>query len=238
MKSQLDQTLDDFMLFGCLRGFKYFESYLRGREELILRVYNDRKTPAASRSQQANSIELAKEFGKLSVTTKSQRLLMLSAGSGLPPASPCDRELERDDSMTAFLVAAYARYKRPFVWLRSHHRRLVRHQENQELETDMPLKLDATNQWAEGRDIKLFQIVAEVLVLVLLPQPSNPFMVNHKFFDSLPVEESLISTGAMIEFLQNVLTHDVPYASEVFEDLRQLQSRYWKDMHDVASRTG
>ncbi|KAI8851298.1 hypothetical protein BC829DRAFT_387104, partial [Chytridium lagenaria] len=237
-KSPLEQVLDDFLVFGCLRGFKYFETYLRGREELIVRVYNDRKTPmVSSRSQQANSIELVKEFGRLTVSSKTQRLLMLSAGTGLPPASPCDRELERDDSITAFLIAAYARYKRPFVWLRSNHRKLVRLSEDQELEADMPLKLDSTNGWAEGRDVKLHHVVSEVLNLVLLPAPLNPFAVHHAFFDGLPLEESVVSAGALIDFLQLLVTYDTPYAGQVLEDLKTLQNRYWKDIYELVSKS-
>lgn len=47
---------------GLTQGFYYFEVYLRGREELLLQVYNDIKPPSngAGHNTQPNSITLAK----------------------------------------------------------------------------------------------------------------------------------------------------------------------------------
>jgi hypothetical protein len=54
--------------------------------------------------------------GKLFLSQRMQKVLFDSS-SKIPPASPCDRELEQDGTKTAFLIAGYARYERPFVWV-------------------------------------------------------------------------------------------------------------------------
>ncbi|KAJ3317674.1 hypothetical protein HDU76_001093 [Blyttiomyces sp. JEL0837] len=206
-----------------MQGFKLFETYLRGREELILRVYSERKTPQhRNLATKANSLDVAKS------------LLLLNSGDGVPPASPCDRELEKDSSKTAFLIAAYARYGRPFVWLRSHHKRLVQLEaDDSEIDADMPLKLNSTHAWLDGQDIRIIDIVSEVISLVLQPPPGNPFAVDHDFFDTLPVQESVLATGALIQFLKGIYMMNRPYSQDVFEDLQLLNARHWKDVMSI-----
>lgn len=49
-----------------------------------------------------------------------------------------------------FLVAGYARYSRPYVWIRSNHERLVQFSGNDKAEKDFPLQLRTTTDWMEG----------------------------------------------------------------------------------------
>lgn len=107
-QSRLSDFLAECLTVGCLRGFKHFELYLRGREELLVKIFNSKKT----QSRQPSSKELAKKH-----TMKQKMRLKWQSTDNLPPASPCDRELERDPLKTVFLIAGYARYKSPFVWV-------------------------------------------------------------------------------------------------------------------------
>ncbi|CAI2191002.1 189_t:CDS:2 [Funneliformis geosporum] len=224
MKSEtirLSMFLADCLSVGCLKGFKHFEVYLRGREELLLRVYIDSNNKSNSNLESNrlnyNSLSLAKSH--------------LSYGSDymdiiLPPSSPLDKDLEKDETNHVFLIAGYARYKCPYVWLRSNHKRLIQLQDDQKLETDNPLKLDTIAAW-KTKDIKLWDIIAEVITLCLDKAPENPFEIDHSYYDTLPLEEMAVSTGAMVEFLQKVYLNDTPYASNVFEDIKQLQQRHF-----------
>ncbi|KAJ3336734.1 hypothetical protein HDU93_002279 [Gonapodya sp. JEL0774] len=261
---KLTPLLAEFLSFGCLSGFRYFETYLRGREELIIRVYNDSKTPifSAHPHAHANSVDLAKEMGsKLVISYRTQQLMSLKTFSGLPPASPADKDLEKDSTKTAFLIAGYARYGKPFVWLRSHHSRLL--QTHGQDSSDSPLTLTSTTNWPKG-DVKLAEIVAELVTATLLPPPSNPFAVDHSFFDSIPLEESIVLSGAMVDFLSKLYTRRTPWSESggslfyygdskhlalfayhvlvwnpfaVFEDLRILHRRHLSNLNEYLTKS-
>ena len=52
-----------------------------------------------------------------------------------------------------FLIAAYARYNCPYVWIRTNHERLVQFSSDSvedSPEKDYPLKLKTTSSWQEG----------------------------------------------------------------------------------------
>ncbi|CAG8511055.1 15070_t:CDS:2 [Funneliformis mosseae] len=229
---RLSVFLADCLSVGCLKGFKHFEVYLRGREELLLRVYIDsnNKTNSNLESNRLNynSLSLAKSQSNALFSPKTRRTLSNGFDMDiiLPPSSPLDKDLEKDETNHAFLIAGYARYKCPYVWLRSNHKRLIQLQDDQKLETDNPLKLDTIAAW-KARDIKLWDIIAEVITLCLDKAPENPFEIDHSYYDTLPIEEMAVSTGAMVDFLQKVYLNDTPYASNVFEDIKQLQQRHF-----------
>jgi len=165
---------------------------------------------------------------------------MTNSPEATAPISPIDKELKRDEAKTAFLIAGYARYKCPYVWLRSHHSKLVQLPDTEAIDADIPLKLDTTAQW-KAQDIRLWDIIAEIISLTLVPPPTNPFEVDMYYFDTLPVEECVTSTGAVIDFLQRVWVHakeTCAYADRVLEDVRQLQIRHFnafEDVHDLAA---
>ncbi|RUS34649.1 hypothetical protein BC938DRAFT_479336 [Jimgerdemannia flammicorona] len=155
------------------------------------------------------------------------------------PISPIDKELQRDEEKTAFLIAGYARYKCPYVWLRSNHRKLVQLPDNEELDADIPLKLDTTALW-KTQDIRLWDIIAEIITLTLTPSPPNPFEVDTYYFETLPLEECVTTTGAMIDFLQRVWVNakeDCNYGNRVLEDVKNLQIRHFnafEELHELA----
>ena len=62
-------------------------------------------------------------------------------------------------------------------------------------------------------DIKIWDIIGEIVRINVQPQPRNPFAVDHSYFDTLSHEECIIATGAMVEFLQRVLKKEHSYNS-------------------------
>ncbi|CAG8785357.1 1076_t:CDS:2, partial [Acaulospora morrowiae] len=138
-----------------------------------------------------------------------------------------------DESNHVFLIAGYPKYKCPYVWLRSNHKQLIQLQDDQRLETDNPLKLDTIEAW-KNQDIKLWDIVAEVMTISLTPlAPENPFEVDHSYYDTLPLEECVVRTGAMVYFLQNVYLKDTTYADKIFEDIKLLQQRHFASFEEL-----
>ena len=53
----------------------------------------------------------------------------------------------QDENSTLFLVAAYARYSSPYVWVRSNHQRIVELSGEHDKDKDNPLKLKSTQKW-------------------------------------------------------------------------------------------
>ncbi|KAI1319540.1 hypothetical protein EDD11_003810, partial [Mortierella claussenii] len=210
-------------------GFYYFEVYLRGREELLLHVYNDIKSPSngLGSASQPNSITLAKSRPTNILSTRTLRSLKLSSPRPTPPPlSPIDTELEKDESRATFLLAGYPRYKCPYVWLRSNHKRLIQNANDQKVEANDPLKLTTISAWRTD-DIRLWDIMAEIITLTLSPSPINPFRINHAYFEALPLEECVVATGAMMDFLQRVYMKDTPYTDAVYADIKHLQKLHF-----------
>ena len=52
-----------------------------------------------------------------------------------------------------FLIAGYARYNCPYVWIRSNHDRLVRFSSDDTSEKDFPLQLKTTSTWKDKSKI-------------------------------------------------------------------------------------
>ncbi|KAG0051731.1 hypothetical protein BGZ83_003349 [Gryganskiella cystojenkinii] len=227
--ARLSTFLSECLLVGTLKGFYYFEVYLRGREELLLQVYNDIKpvSNGISNSTQPNSITLAKSRPTNILSTRTLRSLKLSSSkSAPPPLSPIDTELEKDESRATFLIAGYPRYKCPYVWLRSNHKRLIQNNNDQKFEANDPLKLSTISSWRTD-DIRLWDIMAEIITLTLSPSPINPFRINHAYFDTLPLEECVVATGAMMDFLRRVYMKDTPYTDSVYTDIKYLQKLHF-----------
>ncbi|EDO35218.1 predicted protein, partial [Nematostella vectensis] len=245
-KKRLQAFLGELLRTGCLKGFKYFALYLRGREELICRVLNEPMwiwvygylVPSPLHQPVFPALV---DMGLWISSSQSLTPTCLSSLSGygfmdigLPPASPSERDIDlKDDKSTLFLIACYARYNCPYVWVRSNHERLVCFSADEEIanqQKDSPLKLRSTSSWKK-RDTKLWDIIAEIVKLCMYPAPLNPFTVDFKYFEGLPSGERLIATGAMASFLQKVVTSgEHAYNARVLDDLGELTRRHFKDL--------
>ncbi|KAI9168288.1 hypothetical protein H9P43_007660 [Blastocladiella emersonii ATCC 22665] len=232
--AKLQSFLSECLAVGTLKGFKYFELYLRGREELVLRVYNDPDGSTAL-TRQPSTRELARSQSRNLLASRSHHRLLWQSTDALPPASPCDRELERNSNYTAFLVAGYAKYKSPFVWLRTNHAKFARWVDESATKEDVPVKLDTVNKWKNSDSIHVADILAELLNIAMSPPPLNPFAINHALFDELPLEESVVSTAAMLDFLQKVYLSDAPHAHHLLADIERLQQRLWTETAELSA---
>jgi hypothetical protein len=149
---------------------------------------------------------------KLMLAKRSRKLLIEETAEAVP-ASPCDRELERDSNTSAFLIAGYARYKRPYVWLRSNHARLVKSDDEHPVDADNPVKLDTITRWSTDTDVKLWEVITEILNMILVPPVANPFAIDHEYLNRLSLEGSMILSAALVDFLLKVLVKRPPFAA-------------------------
>ncbi|KAF9583184.1 hypothetical protein BGW38_010070, partial [Lunasporangiospora selenospora] len=238
--ARLSTFLSECLLVGTLKGFYYFEVYLRGREELLLQVYNDSKTSSstnspASSSTQPNSFSLAKARSSNILSTRTLRSLkQYSQSTQPPPQSPIDSDLEKDESRATFLIAGYPRYKCPYVWLRSNHKKLIQNSHEQKIDANDPLKLSTISSWRTN-DVRLWDIIAEIITFSLSPSPVNPFRINHAYFAGLPLEECVVATGAMMGFLQKVYMKDTPYTDADIKQLQRLHFTLYDELHSFLS---
>jgi hypothetical protein len=158
-------------------------------------------------------------------------------GVGLPPASPRDQETQqRDENSTLFLLAGYARYNCQYVWIRSNHQRLVKLLGESDENRDNPLKLKSTRKWNDS-DVKVWDIIAELVKLCTYPPPNNPFAVDFEYFDNLPIEERLLATAAMVNFLQKMILskkEDQRYTAKVMEDLQSVTKLHFQALQTLA----
>ncbi|XP_033121154.1 uncharacterized protein LOC117120247 [Anneissia japonica] len=244
VKKRLTLFLAEALRFGCLKGFKYFSCYMRGREEMICKVLNEPLTPRSMSPTNTKEISNSGSFNSSDMPF-DQNSLMLSHNTqktlsgygymdvGLPPASPSEREIAPvDDTSTLFLLAGYARYSCPYVWVRSNHDRLVKlTKDNERFSKDSPLRLKSTTAWND-KDIHVWDIVAELVKINTLPAPRNPFAVDTNYLYMLDLEERFLATGSMVNLLQKVLDHgaDKRYSGLVTEDLRELSKRHFQDL--------
>lgn len=243
VKKKLQGFLNEMLAVGCVKGFKYFSTYLRGKEEMVCTVLNEPVTPRSTTPTESTpQIFFSGSQPELPVDQKD---LMLSQGTqkrlsgygymdiGLPPASPSEREITpvKEDS-TLFLVAGYGKYSCPYVWVRSNHDRLVKLSEDSKCNKDSPLRLKTTSSWSEKADIHVWEILAELVKLNTRPSPSNPFSVDLEYFDSLDLGERVIALGAMSHLLQQIFSHapDKAYAGLVADDLKEVTKRHFKDL--------
>jgi hypothetical protein len=80
--------------------------------------------------------------------------------------------------------------------------------------SDVPLRLESTTQWTTSEPVYLADIIAELVGLTLPSAPGNPFAIDHGYLDGLPLEESVLLSGALVEFLSSVWTRGGPLADQ------------------------
>ncbi|XP_056006765.1 uncharacterized protein LOC125658095 [Ostrea edulis] len=255
LKKRLQAFLAEMLKFGTMKGFKNFAMYLRGREELVISVLNQPKSshyihtlestglptfkdPNRSGSLTSNNLPYDKR--SLLISLRSQMTLTTAAvpkGVGLPPASPSDSETQPgDEASTLFLIAGYARYSCPYVWIRSNHQRLIKLMGDSESEKDSPLRLKTIASWKDC-NVTLYDIVAELVKLNTYPAPQNPFQLDMEYFSTLPPSELILETAAMIQTLKKIFLNtsdDRPYTGCVLEDLQVMTRMHFTALKKMA----
>ena len=64
-----------------------------------------------------------------------------------------------------FLIAGYARYNCPYVWIRSNHHRLIKLMGDVESEKDSPLRLKSTNSWKDrSKCSSVFRLIVHAIL--------------------------------------------------------------------------
>ncbi|XP_043539401.1 uncharacterized protein si:dkey-19b23.7 [Chiloscyllium plagiosum] len=244
---KIQEFLADLVALGSLQGFRYFQPWLRGREELLLTVVNE-DSSWRSASFPGSLVSSPDEgFGVAELPYADQSLLtslrsqkrMSGCGHtdvGLPPASPCDREIALPElNCTLFLLACYAKYQCPYVWIRSNHERIIKATGGDWACKDSPLKLNSTRDWRQNGG-QIWEIVAELVELCTWPTPSNPFTLDIQYFESLPLIERFLATGAVADFLQRIVIHgdrEKLYYTKVLDELETLNRFHVQALHQM-----
>ncbi|XP_041093190.1 uncharacterized protein si:dkey-19b23.7 isoform X1 [Polyodon spathula] len=243
-KKQLQQFLGDLVLLGSLQGFQYFQPWLRGKEEMLLTVVNEDvgwRSPRFPGSV-ASSLSSSSSGGcsvNVGVPGSEEPALLLSSRVGegyLLPASPSDHELAIPEvNCTLFLLAGYAKYGRPYAWIRSNHERLVNIGGADSLIRDTPMKLKSVADWST-QGTQVWEVVSELVALCTSPPPVNPFSLDMRFLQSLPPTQRLLAPGRWSTSWRGSSQRCNPqeaYHSRVVEDLDRLHRFHVQSLWDV-----
>ncbi|KAM8972617.1 uncharacterized protein RCH25_018366 [Pelodytes ibericus] len=227
-KQRLGEFLCDLALLGSLQGFRYFQPWLRGREEILMTVINEDLNCPSLRSPVSLSSESSCHIPVFGSDQTPHRVSAL-----LPPASPCDREIAIPEThCTLFLLAAYAKYGRPYVWVRSNHQRLD--QDDLTLK-DTPLTLQSSAEWGR-KDVGVWNVVWDVVNACVSPPPRNALAVDFIYLRTLPLSERCLSSGALIGFFHSLLLREprgTPLYTYVWEELGELTRLHAQSLRDL-----
>ena len=113
------------------------------------------------------------------------------------PTSPPRAKSAASDAST-FLIGAYAKYDRPYVWLREGGR--VR--SDGAGADDLPLDLEAlrVNDGATGFSARVWDVAEELVGMNVFPTPPNAFAVDHGAIRKMEPAEQFLAAGAMVGF--------------------------------------
>ena len=218
----MDAFARECFKLGTLRGFKHFKAELRGREEMMLAI----EVPSDSRAPQL--------------------LVPMVLTEARPPASPCQHETGRGNTpwssallasptrrseppqSCSFLIAGYAHYNCPLAWVRSGHHLLGANFASPATR-DAPVQLTAAVAWSQ-RTVHAFEFVAELVMALVHPQPTNPFALDTSFLQNLPQVDQMLLSGSLASFLRDVHTHMPQYAPQVEADMQRLLSAHYTSL--------
>eukprot|EP00056_Hartaetosiga_gracilis_P016394 m.4885 g.4885 ORF g.4885 m.4885 type:complete len:273 (+) comp4049_c0_seq1:140-958(+) len=226
--------------FGCVQGFKHISMKMRGKEELFLTIANNSSASTPSQSPNASVHQLKnlpRNESSLLLSARTQRSLSGFGymDVGLPPASPSENDdvvFDENPHHTVFLIAGYSMYNCPYAWVRSNHERLVKIVKDEG--KDSPLNLHTTSHFAT-EDVKVSDIVAELVGVNTRPPPHNPFAVDFSYFECLSKYEAIIASGAMIDLLVRIIQHRTPsYHKQILRDVHRLLKQHFSDVSSLS----
>lgn len=155
------------------------------------------------------------------------------------PASALGAAAPRPDASarsTTFLVGAYAKYQRPYAWIRA----APLAGGDDAAEQDSPLDLECTQNWEEGH--RAWDVVEELVRMRVFPAPANAFEVDHAELGRAPRDDRYLLTGALVAFLRDVAADEGAAArrrrgdgggafeAAVTRDLEKLVRRHFADV--------
>lgn len=165
--------------FATLRGFKHFETSIRGREEITVTVKS----------------------------TSTAKFAELDAKNEWRPASPCCREIvPQEEGKVRFLVAAYVKYKRPLVWLRGHHEMMMEKREAKDSPIYLNCLLANGTGMDLDNPVRIWHIVQELVQL--LTGTDNAFEIDWPALEAMSEEERVLFTSGLISFFTSDLRDD------------------------------
>ncbi|KAL0970270.1 hypothetical protein UPYG_G00239710 [Umbra pygmaea] len=159
-----------------------------------------------------------------------------SSDAHLLPASPSEREITVPEvNCTLFLLAGYAKYGRPYAWIRSNHERLVNIGGTDSMVKDTPMKLKSITDWG-SKEVRVWDIVNELVCLCTIPSPTNPFTLDMRYLKSLPLPERFLSSGALLNFLEKYVVYgnrDELHYNKVLEEVKTLRRLHVQTLSEV-----
>eukprot|EP00730_Choanoeca_flexa_P000524 TRINITY_DN10232_c0_g1_i2.p1 TRINITY_DN10232_c0_g1~~TRINITY_DN10232_c0_g1_i2.p1 ORF type:complete len:258 (+),score=20.19 TRINITY_DN10232_c0_g1_i2:513-1286(+) len=228
---KLSEFLEELLYFGTIKGFAHLSLAVRGKEELIVSIHHETQTNAHDSGP--NFRNLPRNEHSLLLSSRTQRSLSGYGhiDVGLPPASPSelDRTAESDTSSTSFLIAAYAKYSCPYVWIRTNHDRIVKLSGSPSTSKDKPLRLQTTANWLE-QDLHLWDILEELIAICIHPRPMNPFALDEAYLETLAGPSGIIRSGALLNFLHAIRLHNPSsaYSDSINEDHERVLQHHLK----------
>lgn len=271
-KRRLLQFQSDLSIMGSLQGFRYFQPWLRGREELLLTIVNEDQSwqspgfpvsaassSSALSSASSSSYSFASDYDSsplpgdeplIQVTSRNrhhhhqnhlnsniQEMIQdlekqptnRSSESHLLPASPSEREIAVPEmNCTLFLLAGYAKYGRPYAWIRSNHERLVNIGGTDSMVKDTPMKLKSIADWT-SKDVHVWDMVSEMVGLCTMPPPDNPFALDRSYLQALPLPDRFLVTGALLSCLEDLVVRG--NREEVYYEMVLLEMAWLRRLH-------
>ncbi|XP_035267192.1 uncharacterized protein si:dkey-19b23.7 isoform X2 [Anguilla rostrata] len=247
-KRRLQNFLSDLAMLGSLQGFRYFQPWLRGREELLLTIVNE----DLGWHSPGFPVSMASSFssttaGSSSSSDVSSPLSGVQPTQGPPqqassneahllPASPSEREIAVPEiNCTLFLLAGYAKYGRPYAWIRSNHERLVNIGGTDSMVRDTPMKLKSITDWG-SQGTRVWDVVSELVGLCTIPPPANPFSLDMRYLQTLPLSERFLVSGALINFMDMLVvqcSQEEPFYSKVVEEVDSLRRLHVQALWEV-----
>ncbi|KAK1797100.1 hypothetical protein P4O66_008490, partial [Electrophorus voltai] len=166
-----------------------------------------------------------------------------STDSHLLPASPSEREIAVPEmNCTLFLLAGYAKYGRPYAWIRSNHERLVNIGGSDSLVKDTPMKLKSITDWVlTSQGTRVWDIVNELVGLCTMPPPDNPFSLDMCYLQTLPLPKRFLVTGALLNFLEMIVVQGIreePFYDMVVEEIEPLRRMHFQSFTEVQKLRG
>ncbi|XP_017565358.1 uncharacterized protein si:dkey-19b23.7 isoform X1 [Pygocentrus nattereri] len=261
-KRRLQHFLADLAILGSLQGFRYFQPWLRGKEELLLTVVNEDlgwRSPgfpvsvasSFTSSTCSSSYSLDSDYDssplpgegpqpkpRLQPPQAPRQQANKSNDSHLVPASPSEEEIAVPEiNCTLFLLAGYAKYGRPYAWIRSNHERLVNIGGTDSLVKDTPMKLKSITDWVlTSQGTQVWDVVNELVGLCTMPPPDNPFTLDMRYLQTLPLPERFLVTGALLNFLEMIVvqgSHEEPFYDMVVKEMQPLRRLHFQSLVEL-----